>query len=31
VLFGMTLGLNLVARFLVWRVANRVPTAEARA
>jgi len=31
VLFVMTLGLNLVARLLVWRVANRVPTAEARA
>jgi phosphate transport system permease protein len=31
VLFVMTLGLNLIARLLVWRVANRVPTAEARA
>ena len=31
VLFVMTLILNLLARLLVWRVANRVPTAEARA
>jgi phosphate transport system permease protein len=31
VLFVMTLLLNLIARLLVWRVANRVPTAEARA
>ena len=31
VLFGITLGLNLFARLLVWRVASRVPTAEARA
>ena len=30
VLFGLTLGLNLVARFLVWRVARRTPQ-EARA
>jgi len=30
ILFVMTLGLNIVARFLVWRVARRVPT-EARA
>ncbi len=30
VLFALTLLLNLVARFLVWRVARRVPT-EARA
>jgi phosphate transport system permease protein len=31
VLFFITLLLNLVARLLVWRVASRVPTAEARA
>jgi phosphate transport system permease protein len=31
VLFFLTLLLNLVARLLVWRVASRVPTAEARA
>jgi phosphate transport system permease protein len=30
VLFGLTLVLNLLARFLVWRVARRIPT-EARA
>jgi ABC-type phosphate transport system permease subunit len=30
VLFALTLVLNLIARFLVWRVARRTPT-EARA
>jgi phosphate transport system permease protein len=30
ILFVMTLGLNIIARFLVWRVARRVPS-EARA
>ncbi len=29
ILFIMTLGLNIVARFLVWRVARRVPEARA--
>jgi phosphate transport system permease protein len=29
ILFVMTLGLNIVARFLVWRVARRVPEARA--
>jgi ABC-type phosphate transport system permease subunit len=31
VLFGLTLLLNLGARLLVWRVAGKVPTSEARA
>lgn len=31
VLFGMTLLLNLVARFMVWRVARKVPSSETRA
>jgi phosphate transport system permease protein len=31
VLFFMTLLLNLIARLLVWRVASKVPTSEARA
>jgi phosphate transport system permease protein len=30
VLFGVTLLLNLLARFLVWRVARKAPTQEAR-
>ena len=30
VLFVLTLGLNLVARFLVWQVARKAPTQEAR-
>lgn len=31
ILFGLTLLLNLVARFMVWRVARKVPTSETRA